>query len=332
MTATLEQTEKQQMSVIFPTEPPIVHIHTLPKNSEYVTYNVSDNLTISAWMPSDFHTIRQDRVENCDEFFERCCRGCVRNCYTFLEQYMDEEGEVDWSEVDGGYMGHCFVYDNGYDGQHCPEGYEKEERDFILPLPNMVFEISIAFKGDSFPRFSRASDSAYLCAGKVENEEFLSTSTYLASNVFGTDEYPEGICWGYNRRPENLREIVTDYFATPFNNDLTSLDGFEENCHIMRSCVANDDYDCDYHNVYLCGGSDADALMLIDAEKNIPAFFAMLSAGFVPLKEAPHIMMVPIKEVTMEKNGNEFNGYQTAPDAKGKHWFITMDGLLVGQI
>jgi hypothetical protein len=332
MTATLEQVKTQEMSVIFPTEPPHVHIHILPRNSEHITYRVSDDLRISAWMPEGLHNISQRRQESYDGFFSRCCRGCHRNCYEFLNDHTDEDGEIDWDIIDGGYNGHCFVYDNGYDGQSCPEGEDLETYDFNLTIPNMVFEIALTHIGKEHPKFSKTTDSAYLCAGKYEDGVFYSTDTFSASNVFGGDDEPENICWGYNRRPTTLREIASQYFSTPFNDDILSLDGFEENCSYLRSRISTDSFDVNRYDTYLCNGSDADALILVDAENNVPAFFTLLSAGFKSLPKAPHIMMVPIREAVINRGGNTYEGYQTIADSVGKQWFVTKDGFLVGQI
>jgi hypothetical protein len=109
MTATMEQTEIQKMSAIFPITPPTVHIHNLPKNSHFISYRVDDDLTISAWMPNGFHTIYQERDMSYDDFYHRHCDGCERNCYAFLDEYLDEDGEVVWDDIYRGEEGHCFV-------------------------------------------------------------------------------------------------------------------------------------------------------------------------------------------------------------------------------
>jgi hypothetical protein len=332
MTATMEQTkETQAMSAIFPTQPPSAQIHLLPRNSQFISYDVSDTLTISAWMPNGFQSINQVRSSTHDDFYHDNCEGCERNCSNFLNEYEDEDGEIDWDCIPGGYDGYCNVYDEGYHGQSCFYGNEKEDNDFNLDIANMVFEISLNHIGEP-PRFERLNDSAYLQAGKIINNRIYTTETRMASNVFGSYDHPEGICWGSNERPDNLRLIVSSYASTPFNNDLTSLNAFEENCDRTRACVALDNFHSRSSYTYLCDGKDADALLLVDAEQNIPAFFTLLSAGFNSLPEAPHVMMIPIKEVEFERDGAHFTGYQTMSDAVNRNWFVSMDGLLVGQV
>jgi hypothetical protein len=324
------------MSVIFPTEPAKVNLHMLPKGAEMITYNVKDSLTISAWMPNGFQTVEHNSVTTNDDFFHHHCDDCHRNCYDFLSQYEDEDGEIDWDNPD--LQGHCNVYDDGYCGQRCPEGYEKEDEEFTFDVSNMVFSITITHLGNP-PRFERVADTAYLQAGRVNEDGNLeATSIRMASNVFGGEDYPEGICWGYNRKPENLRSIVFDYFNAPFNNDLVSVNGFENNCRDIVYCKDNDYYEENYlldsNERHLVNG--ADALMLLDAEINIQAFYTMLMAGFRPLPEAPHVMMIPLDEYEFVRDGAEFRGYKTKEDSVGKVWYIhpngMEEGVLVGQL
>jgi hypothetical protein len=206
-----------------------------------------------------------------------------------------------------------------------------ESDDLNFSISNMVFQINITHLGE-LPRFRPVGDSAYLCAGKIIARHIFDTQVEMASNVFGDSDHPEGICWGRNSRPDNLREIVSSYLATPFNNDLTSLNAFERHSDDIRRSVSNDYFTRNRDDIYLCDGVDADALILLDAEESISAFFTLLCAGYSTLPEAPHVMVIPVKEVEFERNGATYSGYQTVPDALNKRWFVTKDGLLVGQI
>jgi len=329
MSATLLEQPRTEMSVIFPTKPATVKLHPLPKNAEAITYRVEDNIILSAWMPDGYHTVQEQYEMTDDDFYHENCEGCERNCYSFLNQYTDEEtDEVDWDQVPGGYYGHCNVYDEGYCGQDCPEGHVKKDSNLEFDISNMVFEISLTHLGDS-ARFTPVADSAYLAAGVFTNDNVKSTETRMPANVFGSEDNPEGICWGYNSKPHTLREIVTEYYNTPFNNDLTPIECFEENCRSIRSMKNRHDF-CSTDDNYLCQG--ADQLIMVDAEKNKTAFFHLLTAGYKSLSKAPHIMILPVKESTIHKNGNVFEGYLTDEDSVGKQWFITTDGLLIGQV
>lgn len=319
------------MSVIFPTEPALVKIHLLPKNTDAITYRVEDTLVISAWMPDNFKNITQEHIMTNDEFYDEFCSGCIRNSCTFLDNYYDEELEdVDWDHPD--LENHCNVYNDGYAGQYCPRGFSKEAENIDFSVANMVFEIYLTHLG-KIPRFEFVRDSAFLQGILVEDGVITATQIRMAANVFGSEDYPGGICWGYNSKPNNLREMVTNYFDTPFNNDLTPLESFEDNCYYIR----NDDYteeEVSKNETYLCKNSDA--LMILDAEENIQGFYTMLMAGFKPLPKAPHVMMIPLFECEFERNGNLYRGYKTIDDAVNKSWFISPNsgnqGLLVGQI
>jgi hypothetical protein len=321
------------MSVIFPTEPALVNIHLLPQNAEMITYRVEDFLTISAWMPDGFHHIQQENTLSNDEFYNSHCDECNRNCCDWLEEFLDEDGDVDYDRPE--LVGHCFVYDNGYSGQSCPKGYELDDEDIYFDVANMVFSLSIAHLGE-VPRFNRVCDSARLQAGRLNDDGKIEmTHSYMASNVFGTEDNPEGICWGYNQKPDNLREVVVSYVSTPFNNDLTSLESFSYNSSRIRDEIRGGYYRNAYYNECYFA-SRASAMMILDAEVNIQAYFQMIMAGFKPIPQAPHVMIIPLYDCEFERDGKQYRGFKTTEDAVNKTWYVHPDecskGLLVGQL
>lgn len=329
----MEQT-KTQMSVIFPTEPTKVHIHPLPKGAEMITYSVADTLWIKAWMPDGYKTISQESVNTNDDFYNEFCDDCNRNCYSFLDEYADDEsGEVDWNHPD--LVNHCNVYDNGYNGQTCPVGNVLEKTTTEFTLAPMVFGVSLQHLKDEYcPKFSVIEDTAYLSFGYEgedgENGVWM-TSPRMASNVYGNSYDIGKICWGRNSTPQSLKSIVENYFSTPFNDDLTPIRSFEYNSTETRYDIHNGEYELNDRIKVLCNASP-DALMLMDASKDICAFFQLLSAGFKSLPEAPHVMMIPLFESTINKNGCAFDGYVTPVDDVDKQWFVTRDGLIAGQV
>jgi hypothetical protein len=317
------------MSAIFPTKPPKGTLHFIPKTADFISYRIGDNLIISAWMPNEFHHIEANIEKSNDEFFESYCDGCERNCSSFLDQYADEDGDVNWDDVPGG---HCMVYDEGYHGQDCPLGHEEDDEELVdFPVSNMVFEIHLSHLG-KMNRFSRQSDSAYLCAGKLtEGNEILCTDTLRASNVFGSDEFSENICWGYNSVPHNLSEIIRMYTTTSTNNDLLPVRCFYDNCKEILSLIRLDEFGpVEDGDTYLC--SDKSALLLLDASEHVSAFFQMLSAGFTSLPKAPHIMILPLSEKAITVGTHSISGYCTDLDAVGKSWFVSSDGEILGQM
>jgi hypothetical protein len=328
MSATILTYETEKMSAIFPTNPPEATIHFIPKNAEFISYRVEDNLILSAWMPDGLVTVDSNVSDNNDAFHENHCEECERNCSSYLDDFLDEDGDVIWDDIPNG---HCAVYDEGYHGQYCPLGYEKRVEVFNFNVSNMVFEIHLSHQGTPKP-FSPQTDTAFLCAGKLdEKNQITSTDVYMASNVFGNSENIEGICWGSNSRPDNLSEVVSQYISTPFNNDLLDIQEFYDNCQEARRAIRINDYDLVTDgDTYLCSGKSA--LLLIDASQHINAFFQMISAGFTSLSEAPHIMIIPLSERTITLGTNSISGFCTDLDAVGKSWFVSSYGAILGQV
>lgn len=322
------------MSKIFQQSPTRVIVHHLPKDAMYFTYRFDDLLNISAWMPENRYHIEQKTHETDDDFYYRYCEECERNCSDFLNEYENDDGEIDWDEIPGGENGHCYVYDNGYDGQHCPRGFVHEHSEFVFDVSHMVFEVKLNSR-----TYYKTSDTAFLCGSRVVNSKFENTETRLAANVFGSDTYPGHICWGGgNSPPETLREIEVQFFSTKFNSDLLPLNQFPENVKRIQSFIDEGRFssNSNYHLLYDNRNSDngpMDSLIIVDAELHIPAFFSLLTAGFKPLELKPHMMLIPAKETEIVKNGMTFRGYETIPDSLGKSWFISLeDKYLVGQI
>lgn len=313
-------------SVIFPKTPSKLNIHFTPKNAEFLGYTTEGNtLSISAWMPHGFAKFNQVINESDDQFYENYCEGCERNCYEFLEQFKDEDGYF----IDTEHLGdHCYVYDNGYSGQHCPKGYSKQRSGVEFSIANMVFEIELSMMREN--AFSPLFDSAYLCAGEVDLindiEVIYCTEIRMAANVFGDEDYPEGICWGHSSHPNTLNGIVSGYTTTKFNNDLVNIPTFKDNCREIPSLRRN----IESNMRFLCYG--VDGLLLLHVEKDIQAFFTFITAGFKSLPHAPHIMIIPVNRGDYVMDGVTYSGYTTYPDAVGRNWFITMDGYLLGQV
>lgn len=329
------------MSKIFQEAPPEVIIHPLPRNAKYITARFEDTLCLAAWMPKDIYKVVERSRQSSDSFFEEYCSECERNCYEYLEEYRDEDGEVDWDEVGP----HCDVYNEGYYGQDCPLGYSKQVQEYQFDVCEMTFEIYLKYRvstsrdSDSIQyernsRYTRMADSAYLCGSKVNETENViqMTETYLPSNVFGYDDEPGAICWGVIEPPKTLRGIESNFFATKFNNDLTRIHKFYENSNEVNR---RSNFDSTHHMILINNeGAEhkMDTLVIVDAEKHINAFFTLLCAGFKPQSEAPHVMLIPAREVELHREGMTFNGYLTQPDDLGKEWFISQDNRLVGQV
>lgn len=333
------------MSAIFQEAPPKVKIHPLPRRAKYVTFSFDDTLCLTAWMPNGLYDVTGDSMESKETFEEEHCRGCERNCESFLDEYRDEEsGEIDWDEVGP----HCDVYNEGYYGQDCPLGYTRDLTHHQFNVAEIAFEIRLSYRPStsrnrqtrersSRERYSKFADSAYMCASKVIDSKLYRAERYLPANVFGYNDSPGVICWGRIEAPKTLRGIESNFFATPFNNDLTRIDQFEGNSSRVDNMAGNDDsYYQDRQSKVIINNEDAenplDTLVIVDAEQNVHAFFSLLCAGFQPEEQAPHMMLIPARETELNREGMTFRGYLTKPDDLGKEWFISEDALLVGQI
>lgn len=325
------------MGKIFQDTPPEVIVHPLPKQAKYFTYNFSDSFYLTAWMPKDIYQVYLKSKESNDSFFERNCSDCERNCSSFLDQYRDEYGEIDWEEVGP----HCDVYDEGYYGQECPEGNTLEEYDYDFTVCEMAFRIGLTYrtnKKHKINRYFKSYDSAFLCASKLTEDGILLTSeTKLPSNVFGYDDEPGLICWGRVRTPDTLRGIESSFFSSDFNNDLTKIPKFFDNVNQVHSDSGYPGSYSENEREFLLYNNESsehkvDTLVIVDADLHVDAFFTFLCAGFNPSKDAPHVMLIPAIETVVTKNGMTFNGYITIPDELGKHWFIHKDGVVLGQV
>jgi hypothetical protein len=331
------------MSIIFPTEPAKVNIHPLPAKANFISYReASGGLALKAWMPSGIASVvkidRRKAWGANDQFYEYHCSGCPRSRTSYYEinykelfdQYYDGNGERPDSKLYNEGT-ECCVHYYGYRGQECPLEKNPEEiqwdEDYTFPISDTTIEIFLTSK----LRGSTADGlrgTAKLCSGMIIDGEIYHTRDLRSGNCWELGN----ICWGYNSVPETLREMVNTYLYSPFNDDLTGLATYEHNCEKMEKLKKDKEsirYKSDYDK-FLCQGYDN--LMILDKSKDLQAFFFMLMAGFTPLPEFPHYMIIPMDTCTIVKNDNYYLGYKTEPDAVGRSWYISSEGFLIGQL
>ena len=327
---------------IFPTQPATVTLHPVPTQAEFISYHVNpDTLTLRAWMPDNYSSFGEyDSLSRAnDNFYGSNCVGCPRNNRRFYEEAHPElfdennywiNGAVDAFTRDN--PDECFVYMDGYSGQNCPLGIKFEEPESkTCSISNMVFDIQLSHKG----QFKKYTDNAHLQAGYVnESGEVYQTNPISAANVYSGDADSGGfiygkICWNSIEDPTTLREIVTSYFGSKFNNDLLRLSSFKTNIGAIRKYKEENKYKKSNHK-FLCSGYDC--LVMIDGSKDVQAFFTMLMAGFKSLPELPHIMIVPAKTSTIKRGEMIYLGYTTQEDSVGRPWYISTEGALIGQL
>jgi hypothetical protein len=327
---------------IFPTQPATVSLHPVPTQAEFISYLVGpDTLTIRAWMPDNYSSFKENMSQQraYDTFYTDNCGDCPRNNRWYYEENHPElfDAEMYWrhNEFDTfvhDNPGECFVYLNGYYGQNCPLGIEfKEPESNMYSISNMVFDIQLSHRG----QFKKYTDNAHLQAGYVNDSgEVYETLPNSAANVYSGENDRDGytygkICWNSIENPTTLREIVTSYFGSRFNNDLLRLSSFKNNITSIRKKKEENKYTKSNHK-FLCSGYDC--LLMIDGSKDVQAFFTMLMAGFKSLPELPHIMIVPAKTSTIKQGEMIYLGYTTQEDAVGRSWYVSTEGAIIGQL
>lgn len=338
------------MNPIFPTDPAKVNVHLLPTGAEFTSYKVdSQALTIRAWMPANYSEFenRQSHTAELDQFYGEHCSICPRNRSRYFKDtypdLTDEYGDYNYDDMREFFTAaardqtECDVWWRGFNGQFCVDGHELTLKEAEkIPISNMVFDIKLNYKGKP-PRFRKVheGDNAHLRAGYYEDGKIYQTPSFAAANVYSGDHPDESgykygkICWGQVVAPTNLRVIISSYFQSNFNNDLLRLSAFEENINSLKDSVEYDNYHKSDHK-FLCSGYDC--LIMIDADQDVQAFFTMLMAGFTPIPEAPHVMIIPAKTSTIQKEDSVYFGYTTQEDAVGCKWYISSEGYLIGQL
>ena len=312
------------MSIIFPTEPAKVTIEPVPTSAEFISYHFTgDAFKIKAWMPSEFASYSAEKPNwvVTDEFMTNNCHGCDR--YKYFEEGADSEDYCGCWDMGSGYL----------INEGCPLGHTLTFGEVTTTvLSHLVVEASYSYKGPIEHRLKISGDPTFnihVCAGDFTEDGIVKcTSKKQAANVWGTHG---NVCWGYGSNyPKNIREAITSYITAPFNNDLMRLDAFSDNMRWAENQVANGYLNVSTSDKFLCAGYDA--LMLIDGERDLQAFYTMLMAGFRPFPDAGHIMAIPLEQATIKNGDNLYFGYTTKEDSVGRKWYVSPEGYLIGQM
>lgn len=324
------------MTHLYPENPAKVNIHLLPSNADFISYRISDGcLKLKAWMPGDIasFTLNSSESQEHNRFYANHCSNCERNTYSFYQNFENEHGCVDWDQLRAD--GDCIVYWGGYRGQTCHKGFIFESpKNDVVSISNCVIEISLDYlSSDKRYQVINECDNAHLSAGKFDdqNNHVWRTEPRRASNVFsGESDYDGYICWGQAKKPTNLREAAIVFLTSRPNNDLLNLSAFKENIDRCNNNKKQEEYQLSPTDNFLCSGYEA--LMIVDAQKNVQAFFTLLMAGFRPMEEIPHAIIIPIEQSSITRGDQLFFGYTTPEDSTGRKWYITSEGFLIGQL
>jgi hypothetical protein len=296
------------MSIIFSEDLARAVVYPVPDRTTAISYIYTpDRLLIAAHLKDRWAKIKSMNEEPLDEFYQDFCVYC-----TFQ---------------DGGRC--ASVSARGlHSDTICPRGLVVPDVDvdysfFSAPAIFNIY-LDIADKKKIFTHIDRAK--AILQGTKVVDDKILVTvSVTRPSNVH--DSY--NICWGTQSQPNNLRGIANLFFSSEFNDDLTSVRGFRQNCTKIRRAVTGDEFTT---GRYTFIADSADALLMIHSGVHLGAFFQMTAAGFKPISECSSIIMIPLKTVEIEHEGETYRGYQTPYDSCRKSWFVSTTGELVGQL
>jgi hypothetical protein len=302
-------------SLLFSETPAKGSLHLLPRNTTAISYNYSpDQLLLAAHLEDNCAKVDQlnpaDRSA-CDVFFNENCYNCThdngRRCRS--------------------------VQESGFNFQTvCPRGLEIPTSDKVeFDVAPAIFHCYL--KLSQGERFQSYNSKAFLQGTTVSNKRIkLSRNRKPMANTWGRSNEDFKICWGGNYPPKSLRGMVKLFFDSPFNNDLVKIRDFVANNQVVKNDIQSDNYFRTYATRYTFITEKADALFLLHAEDNVAAFFWMLAAGFKPLKNANHLMLLPVMETQLEHEGVTYPGYLTQKDSCNKEWFITKNGDLIGQL
>lgn len=302
-------------SLLFSETPAKGSLHLLPRNTTAISYNYSpDQLLLAAHLEDNCAKVNQlNQVDNrvYDVFFNENCYDCVhdsgRRCRS-----VREEG-----------FNYLTV---------CPRGLETPTPDKVeFDVAPAIFHCHLNLSQEK--RFQSCYSKAFLQGTVVNNKRIkLSRNRKPMANTWGRRDEDFKICWGGNLAPKSLRGIVKLFFDSPFNNDLVKIRDFVANNQVVKNDIKSDNYFRTYSTLYTLITEKADALFLLHAEDNVAAFFWMLAAGFKPLNDANHLLLLPVMETQLEHEGVTYHGYLTQKDSCNKEWFITKNGDLIGQL
>lgn len=212
--------------------------------------------------------------------------------------------------------------------------YDKSAKKYRSPISvgPMIFQQGLNILNPK-ARFKISHETfarIWLQGTKIINDEIhLTPHRRVISNIW---ESEFRVCWGGNFAGINtMRSMLNVFFGSPFNGDLCGANSTQQNCSDTRLEVTQQKFIKSSYNLI---SKDAQALYILyrtDLE-DLKNFFKMSCAGFQPLPENNNIMIIPLSEILLTVNGEEFHGFLTSLDGCQKRWFILPDGKIVGQI
>jgi hypothetical protein len=244
-------------------EAPLIQIMPLPKGASLAGVTRADDivsrpLRIDAWIQGHWRHLTAKSYGDRDDFYENHCHGCE---YYFEYVYLNDtdiDYEVEYNGHETQILGRstvrvaspCPCYREGLDAVDWPclvgEDFAANEGGGSRDLAFTDVRFSVHLDATSLKRSSQLDHSPWcvLLQGYDSDSEtgpYVFTATERVLNVYE----PHGeVCWGHHTTiPRTLAEAAEAYAAIPCNEDLLSIDGFEDNAASIEHGSYDKDYD-----------------------------------------------------------------------------------------
>lgn len=235
-------------------EAPLIQIMPLPKGASLAGVTRADDiigrpLRIDAWIEGHWRTLTATSYADRDNFRDNHCHECRYYFDYVCLNDNDVYCEVEYNGHETQVLGHstvrvaspCPCYREGLDAVDWPclggEDFAASDDGGSHDLDFTDVRFSVHLDPTSLRRSSQLDHSPWcvLLQGYDSDSEtgpYFFTATERVLNVY--DPHGE-VCWGHGTStPRTLAEAAEAYAAIPCNEDLLSIDGFEDNAASIR--------------------------------------------------------------------------------------------------
>ena len=223
------------MTLLNPTEAPLVHVEMLPESSIAASVNLAgtssagrDQIKIATWAPGKDTMFGEGSGEDADDWVETHCHDC--RWHTDEVEWDADNQEVDTPE---GYLqlintyytqSPCSCYDDGVSSVSfpCHEGLDgpgdSDGEDADLDTSQLKYEIKLTL----YKSLNAVPVQTYAMqqGADIKDGEVYVNSLHESVNTYSCDNH---ICWNDNSQGNSLIEVETAYIASEANEDLCSF-------------------------------------------------------------------------------------------------------------
>ena len=284
------------MSLLTPTEAPIVHLELLPSRAKAVRVTASnESIRIACWSTGEFPMETDGSGESEEQFVENFCRDC-QWYQEEIEHYAEGYEEINGMTLTGTYYTYSrcpCIYDGPSEVSFpCEEGYSYDPDECHSELNVNYLRMDVTIN----PTHFQIKDNFGMQQGcKVDdNGNVLISPQFAAVNCFNDDK----VCWGDNSLPNDLAEAFTIYTESEANQDLTSFKEHEDNAAAIEistytPCVdaiaLKQDVDTPKALIVASARRDASAFILIAASGGLVSRYT----ASVPVYYYPNVEVRP---------------------------------------